>query len=209
MRLDGQPRMLYRSGHLARAALTAAGLVLFGIMLILGRDWLRVIGPPRLLMQSALAALLVMILAGYLLIVSAAACGLVILGGSIGWFRLRRALERGSRLAETAARWLLLCGSVVTGSVLAEGAAAAWLAWIHRIPTLPSGFTEPDVPSNDIGIVVIGGSSAMGVPYEGWLSLGQIIGHELQRESRRAGFMSRSWPRRGQPWRPCIGSSPA
>ncbi len=54
----------------------------------------------------------------------------------------------------------------------------------------PAGleFVEPERPTNEIGITVIGESSALGVPYEGWLSLGEIVGREPRGE--------RSCPRR-------------
>jgi len=181
MRLGGHLRMLDRSSHLARAALTAAALVLSGIILILGGDWLRVVGPPRLLMRYVAGAFLATILAGYPLVLAAAVLGAAILGGMIGWVGRRGAIKRGFWLRGKAARWLLLCASVVIGSVLAEAAAAAWLAWIHRMPALPGQFVEPETSNNEIGIVVIGESSALGVPYERWLSLGAIIGRELER----------------------------
>ena len=58
------------------------------------------------------------------------------------------------------ARWFLVCGSTVFGLVLAETAAAAWLSWIHRLPTFPHRFVEPASPHDEILIVVIGESSA-------------------------------------------------
>ena len=80
-----------------------------------------------------------------------------------------------------AARWLLLCGLTVLGLGLAEAASAAWLAWIHRLPAMPSQFVAPTRPGDEVSIVVIGGSSALGVPYQGWLSVGTIVGRELCR----------------------------
>jgi hypothetical protein len=181
MRPAGHPRMACPSSPPARAALAAVVLVLVGITLILGRDWLRVVGPTRLLMRHVAVAFLATILAGYLLIMAAAALGAVILAGVIGRCRQRGEREPEAWLRPKAARWLLLCGSVVLGSVMAEAAAAAWLAWIHRMPALPARFVEPERPTNEIGITVIGESSALGVPYEGWLSLGEIVGRELAR----------------------------
>jgi len=62
---------------------------------------------------------------------------------------------------------------------LAEAAAAVWLAWIHRLPALPVRFIEHAHPASEFSIVVIGESSALGVPYEDWLSVGTIVGREL------------------------------
>ena len=79
------------------------------------------------------------------------------------------------------ARWLLLCGSIVVGLFLAEAVAAVWLSWVHRLPRLLHQFSGPARPRDEILIVVIGESSALGVPYDGWLSIGTIIGCELQK----------------------------
>ena len=62
---------------------------------------------------------------------------------------------------------------------------------------------SPTQPADEILIVVIGESSALGVPYDGWLSVGAIIGHELQKAIPRVASGSRSWPRKGPRWRRC------
>jgi hypothetical protein len=64
---------------------------------------------------------------------------------------------------------------------LAEAGAAAWLAWHHRLPALPIRFEKPARPAGEFSIVVIGESSALGVPYDDWLSVGTIVGRELER----------------------------
>ena len=46
---------------------------------------------------------------------------------------------------------------------------------------LPTKFVEQAGPGQRIPIVVIGESSALGVPYEDWLSVGAIVGRELER----------------------------
>ena len=112
-----------------------------------------------------------MFLAGYFVVLTAVALAVVVLG-CIVW---------RSRSRSKTARWLLLCGSIGIGLVMAEAAAAAWLSWIHRLPSLPRQFTEPAHAGDEILIVVIGESSALGVPYEDWLSIGTIVGCELQK----------------------------
>ena len=47
------------------------------------------------------------------------------------------------------ARWLLLCGSIILGLVMAEATAAIWLSWTHRLPSLPRQFTEPARPGDE------------------------------------------------------------
>ena len=89
-------------------------------------------------------------------------------------------LAAGPRPPRGAAR-LLLCSSTVVGLVVAEATAAAWLSWIHRLPAFPRRFAKPARPGDEVLIVVIGESSALGVPYEGWLSVGAIIGRELRK----------------------------
>ena len=209
MKLGGHPGMVYRPGRLARAVLTAVAVVQIGLIVIVGHDWLWAIGATRLLMRYAAAAFLTLILNGYLLIVAAAVPGAVILGGLIGWLERQRTRRPGAWLRGKQARWLLLCISVVMGSVLAEAAAAGWLAWIHRMPALPGRFVKPETQGDEIRIALIGGSSALGVPYEGWLSLGEIIRRELERAIPSPGSRSRCWPKREPHWRPCIRSSPA
>jgi hypothetical protein len=78
-----------------------------------------------------------------------------------------------------------------------EAGAALRLRWLHRSPEppsmrteaakaplhLPTGF-QPEVSgpaSQALRILVIGESSARGDPYDPWLSVGQILGWQLER----------------------------
>ena len=69
------------------------------------------------------------------------------------------------------ARVALLCGSTAFAILGMELAAAAWLSWTHRMPVLPTRFPEQS-PAGELSLVVLGGSSAMGYPYEPTLSVG-------------------------------------
>jgi hypothetical protein len=162
------PTLLNR---LVRALGLAVALVFAGTVVVLGWAWLEAIGPslgyPRYLVIGFLEAFV----AGYFIVLTALALAVVILATII------RRFPSGSH----AARWLLLCGSILLGLMLAEAAAAVWLSWIHRLPALPNQFTGPAHPGDEILIVVIGESSALGVPYDGWLSVGAIVGRELQK----------------------------
>jgi lysophospholipase L1-like esterase len=107
--------------------------------------------------------------------------GVLIAGASLGacllWARRNRGPTR--RLA----RGLLVCVSTVLGLVIGEATASAWLRWNHRLPDLPTAFggqNETRVPG-ELDIVVLGESSAAGVPYEPWLSVGEIVGWQLRR----------------------------
>lgn len=176
MSIDDSPRPVFLPGRLVQAAGSAAALALAGIGLMSGWYWLRVIGPPKLVVRHLTVAFLAVVLAGYFFVLAAVVLGAMILG----WFLWRSRRSPGaSRLK--AARWLLLCVSCMAGLGLAEITAATWLARTHRLPALPERFTEPALPHDELSIVVIGASSALGVPYKDWISLGAIVGHELRR----------------------------
>jgi hypothetical protein len=126
--------------------------------------------------------------------------GVVLLGWLIG-----RARWRGDR-RPILARLGLLCIATLFGLVLLETSAAAWQAWIHRLPslpgrisaretrprrpvwapripdhppTLPEQFSEP-AQGDAVSLVVIGESSALGYPFNPKLSIGQIVAWQLQ-----------------------------
>ena len=95
--------------------------------------------------------------------------------------RLEAMRQPAGSVTPRAASWFLLCGTSLLGIGMAEASAAAWLGWIHRLPALPTKFVDQAWLEQRIHIVVIGGSSALGVPYEDWLSVGAIVGRELER----------------------------
>jgi hypothetical protein len=163
------------SRHQSRATrrlVVACGLIVAVTALVLARDGVDAFGPVRSLVRRASIGLLGTLLAGYLAVLPAAVIGTVVSGGLA---------RRAGRNRVVAVRGMLLCGSTVLGLGLAEAGAAAWLAWIHRLPTMPGRSVYATRPGDAVSIVVIGGSSALGVPYEGWLSVGSIVGRELAR----------------------------
>ena len=162
------PTFLYR---LVRAAGSAVALVLAGTTIMLAWEWLKTIRPPTDYPRYLAIGILEVFLAGYSVLLTAVALAVVVLGSVVWWSQSR----------SQTARWLLLCGSIVLGLGMAETAAAVWLSWIHRLPSLPQQYTRPAHPYDEILIVVIGESSALGVPYEDWLSVGTIVGRELQK----------------------------
>jgi hypothetical protein len=103
--------------------------------------------------------------------------------GTLG-FTARVIQVRKRRLQRPwSAHGLLLAVSCLFGLVLVESGATAWRAWAHRMPRLPTRFAEVSQgQERDVQIVVIGGSSALGHPYDPWLSVGQIVAWQLQKE---------------------------
>jgi hypothetical protein len=93
------------------------------------------------------------------------------------WYVLR-GRSRGVRRPVAARLWLL-CASGLVGLAGVELGAAAWLAWSHRMPALPTRL--PAAPKGEATVAVIGESSAKGYPYHPWLSVGQIVAWELGR----------------------------
>ncbi len=103
------------------------------------------------------------------------------------------------------ARCLLLCIALLAGEALSETTCAVWTSWSHRFTVVPVGGLEanqtaqssprfakprpeislrtdfPDPPGDrDIDLVVVGESSAAGVPYDRWVSIGKIVAWKLQ-----------------------------
>jgi hypothetical protein len=118
-------------------------------------------------------------------------------------WRIRVAKRRG-RPRLPAARGLLGCMSVLVGLVAAEATSAIYQAHAHQRtvipvgglqdppaedltarlppaanPTLPSEFSDRD-GDRDVDLVVLGESSAEGVPYQKWFSVGQIVKWQLE-----------------------------
>ncbi len=79
-----------------------------------------------------------------------------------------------------AARFWLLSASSLLGLIAVEVSAACWLVYAHRMPVLPTTFSEP-TPPGETTISVIGESSARGFPYHPELSVGQIVAWQLER----------------------------
>jgi lysophospholipase L1-like esterase len=110
-----------------------------------------------------------------------------------------RGLKTGDRRG-----WLrigMLCGTVALGIVMLEGASAVILARQARSSAMPAGedydervireklpvlddVTPPTTFPDDgdrVSIAVLGESSAAGVPFDRWFSLGTVVARELRR----------------------------
>ncbi len=153
-----------RAGPVAILSAAMAGLLAV-------KSWLPLASPAlrRRLTEGFLRILLI----GY-----ATALGLALpaaIGTAWGLLHARRRRLRSPRLA----RLCLLSASCLIGIAVAEITAAAWLSWSHRMPSLPTRF--PDSPPGGLSVVVLGGSSGLGYPYNPWCSPGQIVAWGLER----------------------------
>ena len=88
--------------------------------------------------------------------------------------RAARGTLRGSGRC-VCCSWGLLPG----GGRALEAGAAAHDAWVHRYPELPTRFPDDDAGHTDIYILVIGESSALGQPYDDWISPGDMVAWKL------------------------------
>ena len=114
------------------------------------------------------------LLVGYAAALSSALVGVVVLA----WVVLS-GRRRGVRRPLAARLWLA-CASSLIALAGVEAASATWLAWEHRLPDLPTRFNEPN-RAGETSIVVIGGSSARGYPYQPRVSVGQVVAWQLER----------------------------
>ena len=142
---------------------------------------------PRHVRGPIVAAFLRALLGLYLAGLVVAMAGVFLLGRRV--LRARRRRLRATR----EAKFLAACVSFLFGALLLEGLSAAWLARAHRIalpePRFPPRSIAADASANDVYIVVLGGSTALGAPFdswvsgrplESWLSIGQIVGWKLE-----------------------------
>jgi lysophospholipase L1-like esterase len=154
--------------------LAAAALLAFFLI----RTWLGVLAPSWVVLRLAVGVLVALEVA-YILAGIAAMCGAVVLGAVVCGARRKRAAR------PWVARGLLLCLSSLIGMALVEGLAATWprdtlsASFATRAdPVLPTRFEGP-APGGEVNLVVLGESSAVGIPYESWLSVGSIVAWQL------------------------------
>jgi hypothetical protein len=178
--------------RLGRPILAAVLIVLVFVGWQLVPAWLSLLWSslPRSMTRSVTTGFLNVLLVAYALVVVALVVGLVSL--AVALVRSPGAIRRRPWLA----RLVLLGVSILVSLGFLEAATAAWLGWIHRVPKLP----QPAPPSladprnlltktgngnpstgQPFRILVVGESSARGEPYHPWLSVGQIVGWQLER----------------------------
>ena len=186
--------------HLSRLVILAV-VVTGGLMAIAVLPRWLIVLTPRWLVRRASIAFLWTLLALY-----PAALLVVLIGGT----RLFRVAVRGHRprdraLLEQGLRWALLASSCLFGMIALEAGSAIKLRSMLRLPALPTRFSRPAHPAatsvdpaaterrtgqepggssstsaDGLYIVVVGESSARGEPYHPWLSVGQLVGWQLE-----------------------------
>jgi lysophospholipase L1-like esterase len=128
--------------------------------------------------ESFRVALLSALEAGYPLL----ALGLLVLTG-LAVAALVFGCRAPSRARTILARGTMVGTTTLIGLILAESTVAVYLSWLHRVPRLAMVDAPPRPASanDDATIVVAGESSAEGVPYRDWLSVGKIVVWQLRR----------------------------
>ena len=117
--------------------------------------------------------------------------------GAIGLGAVLIRARKRKRRRPIVARICLLCVASLFGLASLETAASAWRNWRHATPLLPnppksttrSARESPNLSDRlntneeELNLVVLGGSSAFGVPYDHQLSIGSIVAWGLERAS--------------------------
>jgi hypothetical protein len=203
-RIDGEPTPTAASSSLpVRLLVPAIAVTGIALFVLVGLPWLRVITPRWLINGAAISFLWALLVAVLLLVPVVIVGGLWSLSAAVAFGRRgdRRALER-------KLRWLLLASSGLAGLIAMELACQLTLRLSQRLPNLPTEFaksarsrgqrsdTERGTdPARDLAglrtaepstvdglyMVVIGESSARGEPYHPWLSVGELVGRQLER----------------------------
>jgi tetratricopeptide (TPR) repeat protein len=189
-------RRLWRAARLAFVAISAATII---SLLIFAGIWVKSALSSLFFIQAELALLsLIKIVYAATALLSMPAAALL----GILWLRGR---SRRQRLPGVA-RALLLCWSLCLGVALAEAASVVWRECVRgRLPMpvgglgpaeeahsawrLPPNLDHPEPltefrdPPRDriIDIVVMGESSAEGVPFNRWQSIGTIVAWQLEK----------------------------
>jgi hypothetical protein len=164
---------------------------------VIASFWIPATMVDRLLREASIPFLIVIECAYAVALVLAVIGAIVFV---ILYFRGRR---RGTS-RPAVARGLLLSVSLLFALGVAEAASACWRSWSHRNIAMPVGglargegakprrfapplqpelATEFPDPRGDrtIDVVVLGESSAEGVPFQKWLSIGKIVAWQLER----------------------------
>jgi lysophospholipase L1-like esterase len=181
--------------RLVRLTIVLAPLVLLGIVATL---WIKSAIPEWVFWKIGLVFLIavegVFALATALSLAGVLVCGVLV---------CKRSRER--RSVGAIARWLLLSLATLAALVVAEASSAVWQLRYHRRTALPIGGLRGPMPfeggihlarlpsvdqlpsafpdardGRQIDILVLGESSAEGVPFSQWVSIGTMIRWKLQ-----------------------------
>jgi lysophospholipase L1-like esterase len=197
-----ESRMFGTSGPLdrillRRVAVLTAALVPMVLVFLLTMYWLADHVPARYFWKTGLIFLIALEIA-YWLVALLTLLGIV----ALGLLRLRVPRYRRH---PAISRGLLLCVSLIFGLIASETVGVIWQFRSNQLTAVPIGglrlksistqsspavLTSRDVPlpttfaeakkDGEIDLVVVGESSAQGVPYDFWVSIGHIIGWQLK-----------------------------
>jgi lysophospholipase L1-like esterase len=178
--------------RLVAVSIAFCPVVLFALVAIF---WALDHAPDWFWWKTALVTLIAIEIA-YALTLALAAPAAIVLGFLV--FATRKRPHRSS-----LGRWCLLCVSLIGGMIATETVCAAWRYRSHRSTVAPAGEARslaallaehphaPRDPSSShpstvskeddaIDIVVLGESSAEGVPFAAWVSIGRIVCWQLE-----------------------------
>src|ERR1700729_1939951 len=184
--------------QLVRVAFLTAGLAPIVTLVLIGLSRLHHDTPEWVYWKAELIFLSVLEIV-YGVTASVSVVGTLVLGSLFVRGRGRKASR------PVLLRGLMLCIALLGSLAIAEAVCAGWISWSHRSTAVPVGglgidersdpslrFAHsleqidlrsnfPDPPGDrEIDLVVIGESSAEGVPYNPWLSIGKIVAWKLQ-----------------------------
>jgi hypothetical protein len=175
------------------------GMLATGVILgsLVGLPWLIVITPGWVFPAAAVILLWLLLLVFLVALPGVAGAG---------WYAIvavRRGLRlRDKALLERGLRFSLLASTCLAGVIAMEVFSVAKLRSEQRLPKLPVQFDSPSrtrsgpAPdaterstagpgaearaAGELYLAVVGESSARGEPYQPWLSVGQIVGWQLE-----------------------------
>jgi len=172
-------RLFENRQRLSRLVSSALALAVASLAAMFIQPWLALIITPQMRRQAMIGFLFGLEVT-YSVVLAAAAIGTAAFGGFL--YRVRR-----KRISPSASgRGFMLCIGCLLALVAAEVIAAACRASLHRSPTLTNGIPALDgrfldlSESDEISVAVLGESSAAGVPFESWLSVGKIVAWQLE-----------------------------
>jgi hypothetical protein len=179
-----------RLGRLVGAGI---GLAAIAAGLLIVPPWLDALFPPSFLVRAVIGFLR-FLEATYSAFWAAILFAVPVLAGVVVQGRW------SGKSRPRAARGLLLATSCLLGLAAVESIVPARQpSWrpaplvIERGSELAKRFDEPTSEA-EVTLAVLGESSARGVPYEEWLSVGKIVVWQLERAIPISGSASRPWP---------------
>jgi lysophospholipase L1-like esterase len=173
--MDDGSQPTWDLGRILRLLKIAALFIMVYLALILGPPWFQVFFPPMVLHRIYVRLLIAAQIAYGVFLLTVPVTSIVL---TVVLLKGRRSRRRGAS-RPWLVRGLALCLALMVSLAIAEGTARAWLEWTRvPMPWLKTRFPDPPGEAT-VDILVLGESSAVGVPYQEWLSVGQIVAWKL------------------------------